>query len=90
LHSSTLERLGLIAGVKGFCKEFSDQQEIQIDFVHENVPAGIPADAALCLFASCRRPFATSKSSAVPNELRFDWNQGRGDPFVNIGWTERL
>jgi signal transduction histidine kinase len=28
LHSSTLESLGLVAGLKAFCDEFSDQQSI--------------------------------------------------------------
>jgi signal transduction histidine kinase len=28
LHSSTLESLGLVAGLKAFCEEFSDQQSI--------------------------------------------------------------
>jgi PAS domain S-box-containing protein len=50
LHSSTLEALGLVAGVKAFCGEFEEQQDIQIDFAHENVPRNIPGDAALCLF----------------------------------------
>ena len=50
LHSSTLARLGLIAGVAAFCEEFSQQQNIQIDFAHENVPSTLPADVALCLF----------------------------------------
>ena len=50
LHSSTLETLGLTAGVRAFCEEFAEQQGMQVDFVHENVPHGIPADAALCLF----------------------------------------
>jgi signal transduction histidine kinase len=50
LHSSTLENLGLVAGVKAFCGEFADQQQMQVHFVHENVPHAIPADVALCLF----------------------------------------
>jgi PAS domain S-box-containing protein len=50
LHSSTLESLGLVAGAKAFCVEFAEQHEIQVDFAHENVPRGIPGDAALCLF----------------------------------------
>jgi PAS domain S-box-containing protein len=50
LHSSTLERLGLIAGVRAFCQEFADQQSIQVDFTHENVPGDIPEDVTLCLF----------------------------------------
>ncbi|HXY50227.1 MAG TPA: PAS domain S-box protein [Terriglobales bacterium] len=50
LHSCTLESLGLVAGVKAFCEEFAEQQGIQVDFAYENVPHGIPGDAALCLF----------------------------------------
>ena len=50
LHSSTLESLGLVAGVKAFCEEFARQNEILVDFVNENVPHGIPAEIALCLF----------------------------------------
>ena len=50
LHSSTLESLGLVAGVRAFCEEFTDQQEINVDFTYDNVPLGISGDAALCLF----------------------------------------
>jgi signal transduction histidine kinase len=50
LHSSTLERLGLIAGVRAFCQEFADQQSMQVDFKHENIPSDIPEDVTLCLF----------------------------------------
>jgi PAS domain S-box-containing protein len=50
LHSSTLESLGLVAGVKAFCQEFADQQQMQVHFAHDNVPHAIPADLALCLF----------------------------------------
>jgi PAS domain S-box-containing protein len=50
LHSSTLESLGLLVGLEAFCKEFAAQQGLQIDFMHENVPRGVPADAGLCMF----------------------------------------
>lgn len=50
LHSSTLESLGLVAGIRSFCTEFSEQQGIPVDFAHEDVPSSIPSDIALCLF----------------------------------------
>jgi signal transduction histidine kinase len=50
LHSSTLENWGLVAGARAFCEEFAGQQEIQVDFTDDNVPAGISGDVALCLF----------------------------------------
>jgi PAS domain S-box-containing protein len=50
LHSSTLESLGLVAGAKAFCREFAEQQEIQVDFANANVPRDVSGDVALCLF----------------------------------------
>ena len=50
LHSSTLERLGLAAGVAAFCKEFATQRGIQVVFSHDDVPRSVSPDLALCLF----------------------------------------
>ncbi len=69
LHSSTLDSLGLVAGLKAFCAEFSDQKNIEVDFASENVPQGLPGDATLCIFGSRRKHFETSKNTAVRTEL---------------------
>jgi signal transduction histidine kinase len=50
LHSSTLESLGLVAGIKAFCREFATQQEIDVRFSHELVPQDLSDDVSLCLF----------------------------------------
>ena len=50
LHSSTLESLGLVAGVKVFIEEFALQQQMKVSFTHENVPRGVAEDVSLCLF----------------------------------------
>ncbi len=50
LHSSTLERLGLTAGVAAFCKEFAAQRGIQVVFSHQDVPRSVSPDISLCLF----------------------------------------
>jgi PAS domain S-box-containing protein len=50
LHPSTLENLGLVAGIKAFCREFAEHQQMKVHFACENVPHAIPADVALCLF----------------------------------------
>ena len=74
LHSSTLESLGLVAGIKAFCKEFAEQQEIQVEFAHENVPRGVPADAALCLFRVAQEGLRNIKrhSGANKAEVRLE------------------
>ena len=50
LHSSKLEYLGLVAAAKSFCKELSEQQKVEIDFSHTNIPLGVPKEISLCLF----------------------------------------
>jgi signal transduction histidine kinase len=50
LHSATLDKLGLVSGLRAMCREFSDGQGIQIAFLSEDVPAHISRDVALCLF----------------------------------------
>jgi PAS domain S-box-containing protein len=50
LHSSKLDILGIAAAIRGFCKEFSKQYEVEIDFSEKNVPTKLDKDVSLCLF----------------------------------------
>jgi signal transduction histidine kinase len=50
LHSSTLERLGLVAGLTALCREFTAQQEIEVDFTHNGIPRSVPPEVSLCIF----------------------------------------
>jgi PAS domain S-box-containing protein len=50
LHSSKLEYLGLAAAIRSFCREFSQQHDVTVQFVDENVPGFLPRDVSLSLF----------------------------------------
>jgi signal transduction histidine kinase len=50
LHSASLESLGLAPTVSAFCKEFSAQQGVKIEFTHDHIPRKINPDVALCVF----------------------------------------
>jgi PAS domain S-box-containing protein len=50
LHSSKLEHLGIAAAMRGFCKEFGEQQKVAIDFTTHDLPNALPPDISLCLF----------------------------------------
>jgi len=49
LHSSKLEYLGVVAGMKSWCKEFAERHKIQIDF-KSDVPTAVPLDIGLPVF----------------------------------------
>jgi PAS domain S-box-containing protein len=50
LHSAKLEILGLAPAAAALCREFEEQYDVAIEFIHESVPAHLPTDVALCLF----------------------------------------
>jgi signal transduction histidine kinase len=50
LHPARLEQLGLVAAVRGLCKELTGGHGLAIEFSAHDVPAAIPAGTALCLY----------------------------------------
>jgi PAS domain S-box-containing protein len=49
LHSAKLHYLGLAGAVRGFCREFSEKQKVDIDVQTDALPA-LSQDISLCLF----------------------------------------
>jgi PAS domain S-box-containing protein len=50
LHSSKLQHLGIEPAIRGFCKEFSEQQNVEIDCQTHDLPSPLPPDTSLCFF----------------------------------------
>jgi PAS domain S-box-containing protein len=99
LHSSKLEYLGLEAASRGFCRELSDRQNVQIDFRSDGIPKVLPTEISLCLFRvlqealqnavkhSGARRFAVSLTSAL-NEIQMivhDSGAGMGPEHLTSG-----
>jgi len=49
LHSSQLEYLGVVTGMKSWCREFGERQGMQIDYSHD-VRSTLPSEIGVCLF----------------------------------------
>jgi PAS domain S-box-containing protein len=50
LHSAKLQYLGIASAMRGFCREFAEQQRVEIEFSAQGLPAPLSADVSLCLF----------------------------------------
>jgi PAS domain S-box-containing protein len=50
LHSAQLQYLGIAGAMRGFCREFGEQQKMEIDFQTHDMPSPVSADTALCFF----------------------------------------
>ena len=49
LHSSKLEYLGVVSGMKSWCREFGERQQMPIDF-RSDVSGSLPFEIGLSLF----------------------------------------
>jgi PAS domain S-box-containing protein len=50
LHSAKLQYLGIAAALKGFCREFGENQKVEIDFQSHDLPSPLLPDISLCFF----------------------------------------
>src|SRR5260370_32470010 len=73
LHSPKVDYLGIAVGMKSFCKQFSERQNVKIDFSDEGLTT-VPRDISLCLFRVLQEALHNAlKHSGVRNfnvELR--------------------
>ena len=76
LHSAKLHYLGLAGAVRGFCREFSEKQKLEVDVQTDALPALSP-DISLCLFRVLQEALHNSaKHSGVRHfEVRL-WGTG--------------
>jgi signal transduction histidine kinase len=84
LHSSTLERLGLVAGVGAFCKEFTAQQGVEVLFSHRNVPRSVPTETALCLFRLVQEGLRNVKKHSGATKAKVALEQLNGHLHLSI------
>jgi signal transduction histidine kinase len=77
LHSSQLEYLGVVAGMKSWCKEFGERQKMQIDCRHD-VRSTLPPELGLCLFRVLQEALhnATKHSGVKRIEVQLTENSG--------------
>jgi signal transduction histidine kinase len=68
LHSSTLESLGLVPAVTAFCKEFTTQQGVKIEFKSDGVPRSVERDTALCVFRIVQEALRNLKKHSGASE----------------------
>jgi len=78
LHSSKLEYLGLITAAKSICREFSDQQEVHVEFTHFNVPGGIPNEISLVLYRVLQEALQNAVKHSRAQRIKVELH-GEGD-----------
>jgi signal transduction histidine kinase/ABC-type uncharacterized transport system substrate-binding protein len=87
LHSSTLERLGLVPGVTALCKEFAAQQGVQVDLIHEDMPAAVRPEVALCLYRIIQESLRNFKRHSGADQVHVNLKGTGGRLYVSV-WDD--
>jgi signal transduction histidine kinase len=71
LHSSKLEYLGAVAGIKSWCREFGERQRMEIE-LKSDAASVLPLDVGVCLFRVLQEALhnAVKHSGATRVEVR--------------------
>jgi PAS domain S-box-containing protein len=72
LHSSRLELLGIVAAIRGFCREFSKKHMVNVEFTHRDVPRRLPSDVSLCLFRVAQEALHNAVKYSGTTEFKVD------------------
>jgi signal transduction histidine kinase len=67
-----LEQLGLVAAVRGLCKELSQHHGLDVEFTHTDVPEVIPHATALCLYRISQEAIRNVVKHSSANRARVE------------------
>ena len=84
LHSSTLDRLGLVPGIRAFCKEFSAQRDLEVVFNNNGVIDGVAPNVALCLFRIVQEGLRNAKRHSGASKAQVAMEQHRGNLHLSV------
>jgi signal transduction histidine kinase len=72
LHSSRLDYLGIVAAIRGFCKEFSKKYTVDVEFTDKDVPGSLPSDVSLGLFRVAQEALHNAMKYSGATEFRVE------------------
>ena len=83
LHSSKLEYLGVVAGMKSWCREFAERHGMQIDF-RDDVQSTLPTEIGLCLFRVLQEGLHNAVKHSGVKRIEVELSENSGEIHLTI------
>lgn len=83
LHSSQLEYLGAVAGMRSWCKEFGERHGMQIDF-RQDVRSTLPQEIVLSLFRVLQEALHNAAKHSGVKQIEVQLQEGSGEIHLII------
>lgn len=83
LHSSKLEYLGLVGGMRSWCREFAERQRIEIDCRHD-VQSNLPREIGHCLFRVLQEALHNAAKHSGVKRIEVGLSEHSGEIHLTI------
>ncbi len=83
LHSSQLEHLGVVTGIKSWCREFGERQGMQIDYGHD-VRSTLPNEVGLCLFRVLQEALHNAAKHSGVKRIEVQLREESGEIHLSV------
>ncbi len=83
LHSSKLEHLGVVKGIKSWCKEFAERQKIEIDF-RSDVTSALPLGVGVSLLRVLQEALHNAVKHSGVNRVQVQMTQNSREIHLTI------
>jgi signal transduction histidine kinase len=83
LHSSKLEYLGVVSGIRSWCKEFGERQTMEIDF-KSDVSSVVPLDIGTSLFRVLQEALHNALKHSGVKRIEVQLHEESGEIHVTI------
>jgi signal transduction histidine kinase len=84
LHPSKLEQLGLVAAVRGLCKELTQVHGLAIEFVAQPMLSQVPDETALCLYRIAQEALSNVIKHSGARHARVELSGDEGGVSLRI------
>jgi signal transduction histidine kinase len=72
LHPSVLDLVGLVAALSEFCYEFARLNEMEIEFIHRQVPTTLSKELTLCLYRVAQEAIRNAQKHSGCRQVRVE------------------
>jgi PAS domain S-box-containing protein len=83
LHSSKMDYLGVVAGMKSWCKEFAGRHNLRIDFTSD-VPGALPRELGVSLFRVLQEALQNVVRHSGAKRVDVDLRESPGEIHLDI------
>jgi two-component system sensor histidine kinase UhpB len=84
LHPGALQHIGLVAALRGYCRDFQREHGFTVTFVAESEVGTVPPDVALCLYRVTQEGLGNAARHATARHVRVGIQRDGADVRLTI------